>query len=317
MSEPRDTLAQQIAALEAALQLPLPEDTRQRLMADLQALQAASAPAGDVVGDLVGGDKVLGDQVAGEKRTAGPGAVTLSDDARLNGVAVGVNLGTIVYGRLPHEDERRQLAWYLAGLANKLYRLPLRGLDERLDQGKGLALPQVYVMLATQSHIEVAHGSTKELQRYFVGRSLNQPLKEGYNPDQALPDRAIVRVEPWSDGNGRRRSSGTLPRVLWRSCLATEAVQQHARLVLLGDPGSGKSTFLRYLAWALARRGLDQSEAYQPCTDGTLSVGCCRSSCHSVRWPGGWSVTAYVRRRCMLHCGTRSRATLLDKSTSF
>jgi len=32
--------------------------------------------------------------------------------------------------------------------------------------------------------------------------------------------------------------------------------------VLLDDPGSGKSTFMRHLAWALAQRGLDQhSEA--------------------------------------------------------
>jgi len=45
---------------------------------------------------------------------------------------------------------------------------------------------------------------------------------------------------------------------LWRSLLSTEAVQAHQRLVLLGDPGGGKSTFLRHLAWALAQRGLDE-----------------------------------------------------------
>jgi formylglycine-generating enzyme required for sulfatase activity len=46
--------------------------------------------------------------------------------------------------------------------------------------------------------------------------------------------------------------------MLSRSCLATEAVQRYQQLVLLGEPGSGKSTFVRHLAWALARRGLDQ-----------------------------------------------------------
>jgi formylglycine-generating enzyme required for sulfatase activity/energy-coupling factor transporter ATP-binding protein EcfA2 len=40
--------------------------------------------------------------------------------------------------------------------------------------------------------------------------------------------------------------------------LVTEAVQKYQHLVLLGDPGSGKSTFLRHLAWSLAQRGLDQ-----------------------------------------------------------
>ena len=46
--------------------------------------------------------------------------------------------------------------------------------------------------------------------------------------------------------------------VLTQQLLASQAVQQHAHLVLLGDPGSGKSTFLRYLAWVLALRGLEQ-----------------------------------------------------------
>src|SRR5438874_224476 len=39
ISDSPDALDQQIAALEAALQLPLPEDTRQRLMADLHMLR--------------------------------------------------------------------------------------------------------------------------------------------------------------------------------------------------------------------------------------------------------------------------------------
>ena len=120
------------------------------------------------------------------------GTVHLSDDTQINGVAVGVNLGTIIYGRNPSEDERRQLVWYLRTLAAKLYRLPLRGLDERLDRGDGLALPRVYVALATDTR---------------------QP--------------------------------------------AAQAVEAYPHLVLLGEPGGGKSTFLRHLAWALAQCVLD------------------------------------------------------------
>ena len=36
-----------------------------------------------------------------------------------------------------------------------------------------------------------------------------------------------------------------------------EAVQQHRRLLIVGDAGSGKSTFLRRVAWALCREGRD------------------------------------------------------------
>jgi formylglycine-generating enzyme required for sulfatase activity/energy-coupling factor transporter ATP-binding protein EcfA2 len=42
--------------------------------------------------------------------------------------------------------------------------------------------------------------------------------------------------------------------VLFRPQLATEAIRRNQRLVLLGEPGSGKSTVLRYLALLLALR---------------------------------------------------------------
>jgi len=206
-------------------------------------------------GDAVAGDKVGADKGVGDKVIEPQGTVNVGDDGRINGVAVGVNLGTIVYGRAPEEDERRRLVWYLDRLAAKLYRLPLRGLDEKLDQGSGVSLPQVYVMLATGSFVEVARGQTKDLRRYYQNGTLDEPLKPEYDPNLALPTQAIVRVETL---NVVRRESRNLPLALSRSTLVTEAVQQHARLILLGEPGGGKSTFLRHLAWALARRGLDQ-----------------------------------------------------------
>jgi formylglycine-generating enzyme required for sulfatase activity len=41
--------------------------------------------------------------------------------------------------------------------------------------------------------------------------------------------------------------------------IITEAIMQHQHLVLLGEPGSGKSTGLRYLTLTLAQAGLDES----------------------------------------------------------
>ena len=60
---------------------------------------------------------------------------TVDNAGTLHGVAVGVNYGRIVYGRDASEDERRRLGWYLDSLANKLYRLPLRGIEQKLEPG--------------------------------------------------------------------------------------------------------------------------------------------------------------------------------------
>src|SRR5262249_55521027 len=124
-------------------------DDLDALLANLTPEQRAHLAARLAAGDAIIGDKVGGDKVAGDKIVEPQGTLNLSDDARIDGVAVGINLGRIVYGRDPQEDERGRLVWYLAGLAAKLYELPLRGLDERLSRGDGLAMPHLYVELAT------------------------------------------------------------------------------------------------------------------------------------------------------------------------
>jgi hypothetical protein len=101
MSDQPDPREAQIAALEAALRLPLPESTLAQIAQDLRALREATAPTGDIVaGDKVGGDKVAGDKIVEPQGTVS------NDDGRIDGVAVGVNLGTIIYGRTPEEFDR-------------------------------------------------------------------------------------------------------------------------------------------------------------------------------------------------------------------
>jgi hypothetical protein len=198
--------------------MPLPDDTRQRLLADLHALRST---------------------------------VEISGSAQITGVVVGVNLGRIIYGADPTDVQREQLTRYLRRLAAKLQRLPLRGLAARLDEGSGIALSKVYVLLATLSHVDVAAGSAEQTEQYFEKNDPLGALKPAYDPALVPPPAAIVRVH-------HDLAKKNQPRiVLARSKMATEAVQQHPRLVLLGDPGGGKSTFLRHLAWALAQRGLD------------------------------------------------------------
>ncbi len=202
------------------------------------------------------------------------GVVNLSADARIDGVAVGIHLGRIVFGRDPEEDERRRLAWYLANLSGKLCRLPLRGISDQLERGDGISMPQVYVTLATQTPKEVATSEDESFDGFFDPERLKKAraqstsesppvnwmhlLRKEHRADFALPAEAITNAITTGSPPLEMTEVSVL---LLRQSLAAEAVHDRRRVVLLGDPGSGKSTFLRHLAWALALRGQDQLDA--------------------------------------------------------
>ncbi len=158
------------------------------------------------------------------------------------------------------------LARYLKRFAHSLNRMPLlHAVAPKLAQrGHEIGLPHIYMMLAT-THLPgvlLASVDQKQIGAYFardVESNLPQALASGawrtmltaaYHPDEVLPDQAVVEVIADMAHSGR----------WWlnRALLATEAVVRHRRLVLLGDPGSGKSTFMRHLAWTMACHMLGQ-----------------------------------------------------------
>jgi formylglycine-generating enzyme required for sulfatase activity len=225
---------------------------------------SASATNYQTTSDKVQGDKVQGDKVQGDKVD----------------IDVGLNLGTIIYGHRPEDDELRRLVWYLDRLATKLHRLPLRGIEDQLERGKGVALPQVYVTLASLDDEIVEEGSSdsEEIGKFFsfegsphllkdlisaysrssyskkydpntAARMLFEGLDRNYSEDWVSPPKAISAI---SAEQGKNKLE------LYRQLLLTELVNKHKRIVILGSPGSGKSTFVRHLAWSLAMRGLDQ-----------------------------------------------------------
>jgi formylglycine-generating enzyme required for sulfatase activity len=179
------------------------------------------------------------------------GAVNIAGQARIYGPTVGINLGTVIYGHAPQEDARRRLVWYLHALAGDLRCLPLRGLDAPLAEGRGVNLAQVYVMLATERTVVVATGTAAVVGHYFQDADPQQALLPAYDPDQVLPDVALI-----CQGDAGHGGTDAVYQ-LARQRLGSEAARAGS-FVLLGDPGGGKSTFLRHLAWVLARRGLDQ-----------------------------------------------------------
>ncbi len=245
-----DEIHQQILALEhdiAAIETYLRENAalpaviRQPSEASLAAKQAVL--------------QALNQHIRAPAEPPAPGAAHVSGGTVSGGV-VGTNLGTIIYGADLSEPRREQMVRYLRRLANLKEVLQLHGLAGNVDSG--LSLPDVYVMLATEQRVEVARGDGEALAEFFDDKT----LKERYDPNHALPHQAIVEISPLVADRPSRMGAGDTQRMLLRAELVAEAVLNHQYLVLCGAPGSGKSTFLHYLAWVLAQRGLDQIDAH-------------------------------------------------------
>ncbi|MEI8166806.1 MAG: hypothetical protein WCG26_10520, partial [Chloroflexales bacterium] len=226
----------------------LPPDQRARLEA-LVFFGSGNQFGAVNTGDIAGRDVVTGTQGTADVR----GTVT--------GAAVGVNQGTIqnffTTAGLPKsaEAQRELVQRYLARVVETCDRLSLSGLVQRgksLDASLALTLSYVYVALAAETWERV-----DEAPR--AGRFADA-LNAG-DPALVLPEATRRMIELPREADPRRAAQRLdAPRFrLERPLLLTEAISRHRQVVLLGVPGSGKSSFVRHLAVALAR-----GEAEQP-----------------------------------------------------
>ena len=222
-----------------------------------------------------------------------PGAEGAARSATVTGQVGFFNLGDI-QGHVFINGKRGKtpsqlLAGYLQRLAGRCGTLPLQGLREQRAQSDTLdiGLDQVYTQLATTTLLDreqfvVAELTEEQLRTYleehtgrdhlpFARRTAvrglehrGQPRRgpdlaergmagEHKSPDleRTSPTELVRLFDEWDLAQGTVAFQG--PQ------LVTEAIAANSRLVLLGEPGSGKSTALRYLALILARAGLDKS----------------------------------------------------------
>ena len=174
-----------------------------------------------------------GNQVA---QTKGDGNVTVQGSHN-DILAPGANKTTYqgpvyqVHAPSPEPNQAKNAAQarlnYLKNLAKQCEVLPLAALGEEQGTETGVTLDQVYVALNTKTEI---------------------PLSK--------EEKAARKNTPPS-GPGQEKET--------RPLTAMEAVAKHRRLVLLGDPGAGKSTFVNQL---LADLAAHQLEACHPCPPG-------------------------------------------------
>jgi len=201
---------------------------------------------------------------------------------------------TQYYGRIFISGERRKqdtelIGAYLQRQAQRCDSLPLQGVYQQKasDDTLAISLEQVYTQLAIQGLTVREEYAGEALAAFDAGAYLEQHrgthLLPAQQREQFIAHGAPARREM---GGLAERSLGMLDADDLKQLaqeserlsflgpqLVTEAITQHQHLVLLGEPGSGKSTALRYLALTLAQAGLDDTITLAAQLDGWDALG--------------------------------------------
>ncbi len=191
------------------------------------------------------------------------------------------------YGDQVPDDGPRLLLDYLSAMVGECEQLRLYRLTGRRQTGgerraaPALRLQHIYTSLTTDGGTVVVHERTRpapQAAALLKRLKLEQVAPEVFSPEQVrvlgtmaiqsneFPAalRSIQRTDSHIDSEELLAALADLPAStpvtfnLKRPRLVLEAIAQNPYLVLLGEPGSGKSTALRYLTLLLARRGLGE-----------------------------------------------------------
>ncbi|NJL06114.1 MAG: SUMF1/EgtB/PvdO family nonheme iron enzyme [Chloroflexaceae bacterium] len=252
-------------------------DTPDDLQRKIDAIEAQRALLGDAAVDAA--IAALKAQAAPPPPPSTQGDATVGGDNP--GVNVGVNTGTVqqFFGTAtPGEDKATLLADYLTSLTSECQQLRLSRLVREKQTGDEqqtvprLKLQAVYTSLTTNGEPITVHLREYPMQRM---RRLTQRLRGGHPnevPSERVREITVNFCSPPDDAffarigkqRGEPLTYDDLPDdvrlrlTITRPELATGAIATCQRLVLLGDPGSGKSTVLRYLALLIALHNTQQ-----------------------------------------------------------
>jgi HEAT repeat protein len=210
--------------------------------------------------------------------------ITVGDIVNSVGVAIGPNASvTVVAGPPPlsPEESAHLLAEYRARVLEETRYVNLRGIP--LPRGRdGRPMPLQVPLDKVYIRIQATTEKQRRAQEEAEERSLSDQLKDesAAHSKRATPETGIRRLFGRLRGESKSESSP-------RDILSTlhilgehfyrrgevyeaehrpepgdpqEALNKHRRLVILGAPGAGKSTILRYLA----RRAAEDSSGFAP-----------------------------------------------------
>jgi formylglycine-generating enzyme required for sulfatase activity len=230
--------------------------------------------------DLEAAITALGEKLGVQAAPTGD-TITVGNLTQATGVAVGAGARATVYidGRRG-KTSTELLAQYLAYVRGRYAALQLQGVYEKrsAEDVLQISLEQVYTQLATETQVEREHYSGAALESFDAQAYCVQHSGDDVLPSQRRWLRMLPRETDGVVPTGENPSPYTWldvttctgdelawytrdldPIKFFGPQLVTEAITEYSRLVLLGEPGSGKSTALRFLALTLARAGMDAS----------------------------------------------------------